>query len=193
MPLGPPVPFYFNGERMPDWGAAWGYAGISTHLEDENWGDEHSHRDVWIIDCRIDHMETVESADPQIMLYVVQEVLLILLEKEAEVLGRLAEYFAEPRLVHGGLVQAAFEMQRLIQRDQCAFWTSGTEEWRARCVEWMRCSSLPQDDPDYRKAPHEDHRERDWKIMVECQRNKLRALAQSGRYGKEMRRALHEI
>ena len=194
MSAGPPLPFYFNGERMPDWGAAWGYPGISGLLDHEtSWDEEYAHRDVWIVYCRIDHEGTVESADPKIMLYVVQEVLLILLTKEGEVMARLTESLTEPRVVYDGLVQAALAMRRLILRDHCAFWTSGTEEDLARCVDWMKRCRLPQEDPDYRKAPHEDHRERQWEMMVKFQRNKFHALAQSGRYDKEMRRELHQI
>jgi hypothetical protein len=189
-----PLPFYFNGEAMPAWGACRALAGITDHLRTEDtWDEDYGHRDVWIIACRIDNEGCVESADPLLMTYVVQEVLLILLRNSEAILLRLRERVEEPQRVHDDLVKAALEMRRLIARDGCAFWTSGGEEDRVRCLEWMAGSRLSPDDPCYRKPPHQIQQEGGLESLLKVQKQSLHALAQAGRFGKELRRELYQI
>lgn len=193
MPCEKPAPFYFNGEAMPPWGASWALAGITGHLQAEDtWDEDCGHRDVWIIACRIDHEACVESADPLLMTYVVQEVLLILLQQPELILSRLAEHTREAQHAYDGLVKAALEMRRLIERDGCAFWTSGGEEDRERCAEWMACSQLPPDDPCYRKPPHQVQQESFLRTLLTQQKKDLHTLGQAGRFPKDLRRELNQ-
>jgi hypothetical protein len=186
-----PPDFHFNGRLMPRWGACWSLAGISELLKDrDDWDQDFGHRDLWIIDCRIDHLGTVESADPGLFVYVVQEVLLLLLKHSAEVLERLTQSVPDPSLVHRSLVEAAFEMRRLTLEDGCAFWSSGGEDDRLRCVEWMEQSRLPEIVSRHRKPPHVLSEESYLAGLKEVQAKELHRLAQEGRFNREMRRKL---
>src|SRR5438477_9497922 len=75
-----PWNFYFNGEGMPKWGACWGMARVASFLQPERDADQDvGHRDIYITCCQIDHVGVVESADPDVFIYAVQEVLHIFL------------------------------------------------------------------------------------------------------------------
>lgn len=179
---------------MPRWGACWGLAGISGFLKDrDDWDQDFGHRDVWIVDCRIDHVGTVESADPGLFVYVVQEVLLLLLKHSTQVLENLTGGVPDPSLVHRNLVEAAIEMRRLTLEDGCAFWSSGGEEDRLRCVEWMEKSRLPEGDPRHLKSPHVLSEESALAGRRQVQAKELHRLAQEGRFDREMRQKLYGI
>lgn len=179
---------------MPKWGACWSLAGISEFLNDrDDWDQDFGHRDVWIVDCRIDHLGTLESADPELFVYVIQEVLLLLLKHSAKILETLTGRVADPTLVHRNLVEAAFEMRRLTLENGCAFWSSGGEEDRLRCVEWMEQSRLPEGDPRHRKPPHVHSEESFLSGLRQVQAKELHRLAQEGRFDREMRKKLSGI
>jgi hypothetical protein len=87
-----PWSFYFNGEVMPKWGACWGMAQVANFLQLERDADKDlGHRDVYIIYCQIDHVGIVESADPDVFIYAVQEVLHILLSQRDTVFASLSD------------------------------------------------------------------------------------------------------
>src|SRR4051794_938256 len=88
-----PWSFYFNGEVMPKWGACWGMARVASFLQPEkNANQDVEHRDAYIISGQIDHVGVVESADPDVFIYAVQEVLLILLDQRASILASLSDH-----------------------------------------------------------------------------------------------------
>ena len=191
MPLYEPPDFHFNGRLMPRWGACWSLAGISGFLKErDDLDQDFGHRDLWIVECRIDHVGSVESADPGLFVYVVQEVLLLLLRHSARILENLTERVADPPLVYRNLVEAAFEMRRLTLEDGCAFWSSGGEEDRFRCVEWMKQSRLPEMDPSHRKPPHVISERSFLEGLQQFQAKELHRLAQEGRFDREMRKRL---
>ncbi len=191
MPAPDPPDFHFNGQRLPHWGACWSLAGINDLLKDcESWDEDFGHRDVWIISCRIDHEGTVESADPEIFIYVIQEVLLLLLRHSVQVLEKLKGKAADPLFVHRNLVEAAFEMRRLTGEQSCAFWTSGEEADRLKSVEWMEQSRLPEDDPRHRKPPHIQAADAFLNGIKAFQAKELHRLAQEGRLDREIRKLL---
>ena len=77
-----PWNFYFNGELMPKWGACWGLVPISDFIDfQKDWDQEVGHKDIYIIYCHLGKVGTVDSADPDVFVYAVQEVLGILLGK----------------------------------------------------------------------------------------------------------------
>lgn len=178
---------------MPKWGACWSLAGISGYLTDrDHWDEDFGHRDVWIVECRIDHVGTVESADPGVFVYVVQEVLLLMLRHSAEVLERLKEVVPDPSLVFANLVEAAFEMRRLTLEDGCAFWSSGGEEDRLRCVEWMGQFRLPETDPRHRKPPHVFSEQSFLAAIRHGQVREFHRMAREGRFDRQLRKKLLE-
>lgn len=184
-----PYSFYFNGELMPAWGACWFMGRVADFLQIET--DQYvGHRDVYLIYCQIDHVGVVESADPDVFIYAVQEVLHILLSQRDPILASLSD---QPPDVYSGLVAAAFRMRELAVQQRCAFWTSGYERDRLHLVEVMRRCRLPSDSPEFMLTPHIRH----WRSALEFQRDwkvrELHQLAQSGRFDKDTRRRLHEI
>ena len=186
-----PWNFYFNGELMPKWGACWAMGRISDYLEIErDVSGEFGHRAVYGIDCRIDHVGNVESADPDVFIYAIQEVLCILLGNRDTILERIS---GEPPELYANLVAAAFRMRELVLERGCAFWTSGYEQDRVRLVEVMRRCQLPLDAPEYLIPPHIALRRLELTCAREWQVRKLHQLAQSGRFDKATRKRLNEM
>ena len=186
-----PWSFYFNGEIMPKWGACWGMARVANYLQVERDADkELGHRDVYIIACQIDHIGVVESADPGVFIYAVQEVLHILLSQRDSVLASLSDQSTD---VYTGLVAAAFQMRELAVEQRCAFWSSGYVEDRVRLMEAMRCSQLPSDSPEFELPPHIQRWRRALQLERAGQVRQLHQLAQSGQLDKDTRKRLREI
>jgi hypothetical protein len=186
-----PWSFYFNGEVMPKWGACWGMAELGKSLQLERDADQDvGHRDVYIIYCQIDHVGVVESADPDVFVYAIQEVLHILLSERQSVLASLSGQSPD---VYAGLVAAAFRMRELAVQQRRAFWSSGYEADRVRLLEVMRRCQLPSDSPEFTLPPHVEH----WRNALQFQRDwqvrQLHQLAQSGQFDKATRKKLHEI
>jgi len=186
-----PYTFYFKGEEMPKWGACWGMAGVWDFIQLERDADQEvGHRDVFFIYTRIDHVGVVESADPDVFIYAIQEVIGYLLSQRDSVLGSIGNH---PPEVYAGLVTAALRMRELAVQQRRAFWSSGYEQDRLRLLEVMRCCQLPPDSPEFLSPPHLTH----WKSMLQCLRDlqvrKLHQLAQSGQLDKDLRKKLYEI
>ena len=138
-----PWTFYFNGVALPKWGACWAMAGLHGFNEPD-WGSDVGPRELYILQCRIDHVGVVESADPDIFRYAVQEVLCILLEKRDAVFEKLEHsaklerswsFPADPAEIYEGLLEAAFQMREMTIRDRQAFWTNGYEADRLMLIE----------------------------------------------------------
>jgi hypothetical protein len=150
-----PWTFYFNGVAMPKWGWCWKF---STFLDPQkSWDWDIGPRDIYILECRIDHVGTIESADPDIFQYAVQEALCILLERKESVFGdfcKAKDFPATPKEIYGDLLEAAFQMQELTIQNQSAFWTRGYESDRLRLVEAMRRATLPAENSEFEPAPH---------------------------------------
>jgi hypothetical protein len=187
-----PWNFYFNGMLMPKWSAHWGLPPNLFDGEDdlyENFGK----RDLHVLKCTIHHVGVVESADPQIFLFCIQELLLLYLEHREVVLTYLREDASHPaEEIYSGVVNGAFQMRRLVSELQMAFWTNGYEADRQCLIERMERSQLRHSAPRFLQAPHIErfqhraHSQNDW------QRTQLRRLAQSSQFCKEWRRELHQ-
>jgi hypothetical protein len=192
-----PWNFYFNGELMPKWGACWGMAGIGDFLQPEKDAcDDISDRDVYITYCKIDHVGVVESADPDVFLYAIQQVIYLLLHNQDTVRADIAKHYSSyspPEDIFNGILDAAFRMRELVIEQSCAFWTSGYEEDCKALMHVMQSSKLPVDSPAYLPPPHIarvrafiQNRHKDQVVM-------LHKLAQSGHFAKDLRKRLHEI
>jgi hypothetical protein len=176
---------------MPKWGACWGMACLGTFLQiHRDAGQDIGHRDVAIIACRIDHLGSIESADPGIFIYVIQEVLRILLVEREKVCAGLAKHSEE---IYPNLVEAAFRMRELTLKNGCAFWTSGYEFDRERLIETMRRCNLPANSAEYELPPHVQQFRRELQWLYDAQIQSLHQLAQSGVFSKDVRKRLHEI
>jgi hypothetical protein len=186
-----PWKFYFNGELMPKWGACWGMARVAGFLHaDKDWDQDIGHRDVYIIGCQIDHVGVVESADPGVFVYAVQEVLCLLLSEREAVLATLRE---QPAEVYPALVEAALRMRELALERGCAFWTSGYEDDQRRLVEAMRRCHVPPGSPDFAPAPHIQRLRGELSERCAEQIRRVHRLAGHGVVDKEMRGRLCEL
>ncbi len=191
-----PWSFYFNGVLMPKWGACWGLAEVSRLLEpDKHWDNDVGHRDIYLIECRIDHVGVPESADPDLFIYAVQEVLCVLLGQRDAVMEslRTSSVPCDADEVYEGLVSAALQMRRLTSGQRMAFWTSGYEADRLRLVESMALAQLPASDPRHAPPPHLRRFAGELAWRIKDQTSKLHSLAQSGQFPKDLRRELHAI
>ncbi|MDB6024236.1 MAG: hypothetical protein JWM68_459 [Verrucomicrobiales bacterium] len=166
-------------------------AQVASFLHPERKADQDvGHREAYIIYCQIDHVGVVESADPDVFIYAVQEVLHILLSERDSVLASLS---GQPPDVYSSLLAAAFRMRELTVQQRCAFWSSGYEDDRVRLVEVMRRCQLPSDSSEFRPLPHIQRLRRELQSAREEQVRRLHHLAQSGQLDKDMRKKLHEI
>jgi hypothetical protein len=191
-----PWSFYFNGVLMPKWGACWGLAQVCRFLKPaESWDNDVGPRDVCLIAFRIDHVGAIESAEPDVFIYTVQEVLCILLgQKEAMLESlRTGSVSSKADEVYNGLVSAALQVRRLASEQQVAFWTSGYEQDRLRLLSAIEHARLPPSDPRYKAPPHRRRLVDELARCKERQRSRLHSLAQSGQLEKELRRELHAI
>jgi hypothetical protein len=192
-----PWTFYFNGIALSKWGACWGMADICSFIDlRDSWDWDVGPRDIWNVYCSIDHVGVVESADPDIFRYVVQEVLCILLEKREAVFEKLKrgwDFPADPDEVYNGLVEAAFQMRELAIRDGRAFWISGYEPDRLQLVEAIRRASLPPGSLEYAPAPHVSSLRSELESLWRQQAKTLHRVASAGRMSKEFRRKLLQV
>ncbi|MBI4557763.1 MAG: hypothetical protein HY706_09275 [Candidatus Hydrogenedentes bacterium] len=181
---------------MPKWGACWGLADVSRFWEpDKHWDNDVGHRDVYLIACRIDHVGVSESADPDLLIYAVQEVLCILLAHRDAVMEslRASSVSSDADEVYQGLVSAALQMRALTSEQRMAFWTSGYEADRLRLVKKMELARLPASDPRHSPPPHLRRFAGELAWLIKDQEAKLHRLAQSGQFHKDLRRELHAI
>jgi hypothetical protein len=192
-----PWTFYFNGVAMPKWGWCWGAIRLSSFNDPQKaWDWDIGPRDIYILDCRIDHVGTIESADPDVFRYAVQEILCILLDKRKAVfekLGCITNFPASPDEIYHDLVEACFQMRELAIRDGRAFWTRGYETDRLRLVEAIRCASLSLDSPDYVPPPHIRSLRSQLASLYRNQAQILHRVASSGGLTKELRKRLLDV
>jgi hypothetical protein len=188
-----PWTFYFNGVAMPQWGANWPSFALDEY---KNWDWDVGPRDLYLIRHKIDRVGTLESANPHVFVYAVQEILCLLLTERKGVLGQIREWAGTEtpaEEIYDGLLAAAFEMRASVRREGRAFWTSGYEADRLLLVEAMRRASLPAADPDFLSPPHVQswrrHLERLWKDQVKT----LHHVAASGNLSQELRKKLSEL
>lgn len=170
-----PWTFYFNGVALPKWSGCWFLAGIADFFGDsrDTWWDwDVGPRDIWTLYTKIDHVGTIESAEPDVFLYAVQEVLCVLFaQKEAVIhkLQRPKKFKADENEIYQGLVDGAFAMRELLCNDRCAFWTSGYEGDRLRLMQAMQFAALDPKDPNYQPPPHVHSRRRSLEFYWEEQ------------------------
>jgi len=191
-----PYTFYFNGEPLPKWSACWMMARVLEFLDTADyWSERLSYERIWDIYCRIDHVGGPESADPEIFLFTIQEILLVLLKKRSRVLRKLNMFKkdAPPEEIYQNLVAAAFRMRELVLEQNRAFWLSGYPADQARLLDTMRCCALPVDHPEYRLAPHLSHYRSDMDFDLGLQLKEFHRLAQSSRLDKTLRTKLHQL
>jgi hypothetical protein len=191
-----PWNFYFNGVVMPKWGACWALAKVSRFLHpDQQWDHDVGHRDIHLIECRIDHVGVLESADPDLFIYAVQEILCILLGEREVVIEslRACSVPCDADEAYQGLVSAALQIRRLTIEQRMAFWTSGYEADRLRLVENIELARLPASDPRHVAPPHLRRFADEVAWRIKDQTAKLHGLAQSGQFHKDLRRELHAI
>lgn len=185
-----PYAFYFNGVRMPRWGANWGL--VSRQLKfgvkagEQDFDRALGPRDAYDIYCRIDHVGCAESAEPGRFVYTVQEVVCILLKRRKSVMKTLQKWVQTSQCgltsaddseeIYRGLLSSAMEMRRLAIEQNLAFWTSGYEEDCQHLVEMMQRSQLPVTDPRYYPPGHLISFANDLSSLLKDQDKELRRL-----------------
>ena len=186
-----PWTFYFNGVALPKWGWCWNF--IKFNGSQENWDSDVGPRDIYILNCRIDHVGTIESAEPEIFRYAAQEALCVLMENKESIfeeVRKTKDFPASPDDVYHDLVEASFQMRELIIQTGRAFWTRGYEADRLRLVEAIRRASLPENHSEHESPPHVKSFRSQLKSINDWQVKKLHQIASSGGLSKEMRKRL---
>ena len=188
-----PWTFYFNGVAMPKWGANWPQVPVGNH---RNWEWEIGPRDFYLIRNRIDHVGRIESSNPHVFLYVVQEMLCLLFTEHrlvSEHCRKLAGPADSPEAIYEGLIATAFEMRERTKTEQIAFWTSGYEADRLRLVDAMRRAALPPNDPEHEAPPHIQARQSHLKMLWQTQLKTLHQASSLKHIPNAMRKKLLEL
>jgi len=191
-----PFTFYFNGEPLPKWGACWMMPRVLEFLDTSSyWSQGLSHERIWDIYCKIDHIGGPESADPEVFLFTVQEILLVLLKKRSRVLRKLNQFKKDdsPELIYQNLLTAAFRMRELVLAQNHAFWISGYPADQAFLLDTMRRCALPVDHPEYQTAPHLSDYRSHMDFDLGLQLKEFHRLAQASRFDKNLRTKLHQF
>lgn len=189
-----PWNFYFNGEAMPKWGALW----PSVPTKSSDWDDEVGPRDLYIISCKIGTVGAVESANPQVFVYAVQEILCLLLTEKKRVLHyyegqKTAGEPVTPEEIYQGVLETAFRMRHLARRDGHAFWTSGYEADRLRLIDAVRYAYLPAGHPEHQPPPHVRARLNLLKHRWDSQIKTLHRVAEAKGFPNDLRKKLLEL
>jgi hypothetical protein len=191
-----PYTFYFNGEPQPKWGACWMMARVLEFLDTADyWSERLSYERIWDIYCRIDHVGCTESADPEVFLFTIQEILLVLLKKRSRVLRKLNQFKKDdaPELIYQNLLTAAFRMHELVLAQNRAFWISGYAADQAFLLKTMRRCALPADHSEFRLAPHLSSYRNHMDFDLGLQLKEFHRLAQASRFDKKLRTKLHQL
>ena len=190
-----PYTFYFNGRALPRWAANWSLGGIQDHLTlKDKLDQEVNHTEIFIVSCRIDHVGTVESEDPDVFLYSIQEVLLILLRERDAVQDHLRESLddADPA-IYDGLLEGAFLMRELVLKERRAFWTSGYEEDRLRLLATMDACAPARPVTQAQLPPHLKRRKRHLESLTSGQLSEFRKLSYDKTLAPKLRTRLQSF
>lgn len=188
-----PWTFYFNGLEMPKWGACWPQFPENNH---QHWDWEVGPRDFYIIRNKIDRVGSVESANPHVFIYAIQEFLCLVLTERKWALDHCRKLAAEPvtaQEIYNSLINTAVEMRDRARKEGHAFWVSGYEADRARLVEAMRRANLPPNDPAYVPPPHMQARQNHLKLLWQTQIKTLRQAASGNHISAALRKKLLEF
>jgi hypothetical protein len=188
-----PWTFYFNGEVMPKWGACWMLANVAGLLKvDDDLNEYFTEREVFNIYCKIDHVGNAESADPDVFIFAIQEILCLLIGQKKKVFAQLDKHRALEE-IYSGLIEAALKMRFLTIDQHRAFWTSGNDADREYLVERMRCSQLPPEDPHFKAPPHFVERQSELCLVKKDQIRQFQRLAQSSKVDLELKLTVNEL
>jgi hypothetical protein len=197
-----PYPFFFNGEELPRWSAQWHLCPLGDLLNDftddpsTGWDEFIGFRHIWHLQCRIDHVGSIDSEEHAIFHVCAQEVLRVILlnrDQVIESIGAKDIKNTPANEVFLQIVEGIARMLELCARDGCAFWTSGYEEDRMRVVNWMRWSVLPPEHSDYCEPPHLNQRRSEQVLRAKFQLRDLRLLAQNGSLDKRLRQIVNQL
>lgn len=197
-----PYTFYFNGHELPKWSAQWHFCSIGDFLNnfiddhESGWDEFISFRHIWHLECRIDHVGTVESENPGIFYVCAQEILRVMVlhrDKIIETIGSRDIEDAAAEDVFLEIVEGLAKMLEFSSRESCAFWTSGYDEDRQRVLDWMRRSRLPRDHPEFVESPHQTHRISERVLRAGFQLSELRSLAQRGPLDNRLRQIVDQL
>jgi hypothetical protein len=87
-----PYPFFFNGKELPRWSAQWHLCSLGDLLNDfaddpgTGWDEFVGFQHIWHLQCRIDHVGSIDSEDPAIFHVCAQEVLRVMLLNRHQVI-----------------------------------------------------------------------------------------------------------
>lgn len=197
-----PFPFFFNGEELPRWSPHWHLCSIGDFLNnftddpESGWDEFVGFRHIWHLQCRIDHVGSIESEDPIIFHVCAQEVLRVMLLNRAKIIESIRSCDTDDVAaddVFLQIVEGLAKMLELCLRDSCAFWTSGYEEDCKRVLDRMRRSKLPRGHPEFVQCPHQQQRSSELVLRAGFQLSGLRALAQNGSLDKRLRRIVNQL
>ncbi|GEP45122.1 hypothetical protein [Brevifollis gellanilyticus] len=199
---GVPYPFFFNGEELPRWSAQWHLCSLGDLLNNfvddpiTGWDEFVGYQHIWHLQCRIDHVGSIDSEDPGVFHVCAQEVLRVMLLHRDHVIRSIEAKGINNIATDEIYVQIVAGTARMIElcaRDGSAFWTSGSEEDRTRVLNWMQWSALPPGDPDYRESPHLAQRRAEQILRTRSQLSDLRTLAQTESLEKPLRQIISQL
>lgn len=195
---GSPANFYFNGHELSKWTGQWHLCGVEppSPVEEIDWDEYIRFYHIWKIQCRLDHVGVLESADPDILHVCCQEMLLHLLKSPSESISRLEDSLGDSSKAleaFEGLVSGASTMIYHALNDGFAVWTSGHQSDRGRLdkvVAELRVELVPRPSVE---LPHIRSQRSDLRLEAQDQLRRLRQLAQGATLNKKFRQLVNQL
>jgi hypothetical protein len=200
-----PWTLYFNGCEMPRYANCWGECEASALFyqsciqEWPNPKDTRAAMEKALFDeiyFTIDHVGSIESANPLEFRRISLRLLYALLSNRERILEDLTTKFpnlGSPQAIFQGVSDGLFSMDKLAAEQNLAFWSAGYNADQENLVEVIQRSKLPPTDPDYFEPPHLVRRRADNTHTIEFLRKDILKLLGTLPLNKEIRHQIHEI
>ncbi len=194
-----PFTLYFNGRAMARWANCWPLSDVASAAAAlmDNWGEAVGSYDLWDLHNRIDHVGTIESADPETFCVCCLTVAFLMIRDEAAIRSSVSpeciKLGSTPNEIYDSVLAGLFTMQKLTVQDGFAIWTSGYEPDQNSLLEYLRRHGLPRSDPEWLDAPHRKARLAEATHRVDVMRRKMITMLGTHALPKEIRGLIHEI
>lgn len=194
IPTDQPPSFYFNGVKLPGWTSQWHLCQLDFH-SGELWDEFVDLPHIWHLQCRLDHVGSVESEDPVIFRICAQEMLLRMISDRDGMLSKIAATCTghSAEVIYEEMTDGIGEMLRHAAADEFAFWTNGGEGDLAALQDTIARYQLPKDHPLYREAPHVIQRASEQRSRISSQLSEMRSISSNGSLDKRLRTLINQL
>ncbi len=193
-----PWTFYFNAVPLPKWSQCWPASALVLARADmATWNERITSGDLFILECKIDHVGVIESEDPLRFKVLGLELLHVLLANKDAITASISPEgnrgSASPQAIYSAVVEGLVQMIDRAAADQIALWTVGYEADRLALAEAMRRCKLPPDHPEHRTPPHVERDNHEATFRLDWTRKLMLQAASGQAFPKSVRGLLQRL